>query len=84
WTSCAQKAFGNFILRQFEGGAGQMMETRRGVNPYKEAKKKAQEGSAVALAARARAEDASAGKEDAPQEKKKKQPTKHISYKRKK
>ena len=88
WTSCAQKAFGNYILPQFESGqfGGQRVEARRGVNPYKEAKakKKAQEGSAIAQAARVRAEDSAVIKEDAPQEKKKKQPTKHISYKRKK
>ncbi len=89
WTSCAQKAFGNYILPQFESGkfgGKQKMEARRGVNPYKEAKarQKAQEGSAIAQAARVRAEDSSALTESAPQEKKKKQPTKHVSYKRKK
>ena len=89
WTSCAQKAFGNYILPQFESGkfgGRQKMEVRRGVNPYKEAKarQKAQEGSAIAQATRARAEDATAGQQAAPQEKKKKIPTKHVSYKRKK
>ena len=89
WTSCAQKAFGNYILPQFESGqfgGKQKMEARRGVNPYKEAKakRKAQEGSAIAQAARARAEDSAVSTEEVPQEKKKKQPTKHVSYKRKK
>jgi len=89
WTSCAQKAFGNYILPQFESresGGKVKMESRRGVNPYKEAKakKKAQEQSAIGQASRARAKDADNTKEEAPVEKKKKKPTKHVSYKRKK
>ena len=90
WTSCAQKAFGNYILPQFESertGGRFKVESRRGVNPYKEAKArmKAQENSAIGQATRARAEDASAADSAAaPVEKKKKVATKHVSYKRKK
>lgn len=90
WTSCAQKAFGNFILPQFESGqsGGKMkVDARRGVNPYKEAKqkKKEQEKSAIGQAAKQRAEDAAANaEENAPTDKKKKKATKHVSYKRKK
>ena len=91
WTSSAQKAFGNYILPQFESGqtGGKTKITaRRGVNPYKEAKakKKAQEKSAIGQAARKRAEEA-VPQEAQPQTtlvKKKKQAVKRVSYKRKK
>ena len=88
WTSCAQKAFGNYILPQYESsrsGGKQRTEFRRGVNPYKEAKakQKAQEKTAIGQANRARAEEASS-QESAPTEKKKKIATTRISYKRKK
>ena len=87
WTSCAQKAFGNYILPQYESGksGGKLkVETRRGVNPYKEAKArmKSQENSAIGQASRARAEDSFGAV--AVTEKKKKNATKHVSYKRKK
>ena len=91
WTSCAQKAFGNFILPQFEseqsGGRRVKMDTRRGVNPYKEAKakKKEQEKSAIGQATRMRAEDAASNAEETSLPgKKKKQATTRVSYKRKK
>ena len=89
WTSSAQKAFGNYIKPQFEGavpGGGKVSPTRRGVNPYKEAKakKKAQENSAIGLASRMRAENAGEDEGAAPQKKKKIAPTKKANYKRKK
>ena len=88
WTSCAQKAFGNYIRPQFESaqnGGRKATEARRGVNPYKEAKNKKQADAQTAIgqANMARAEEA-ATDAPAPQEKKKKQPQKHVSYKRKK
>ena len=88
WTSSAQKAFGNYILPQFESGqtgGKTKLEARRGVNPYKaaKAKKKAQENTAIGAASRMRAEGSSVS-EAAPVEKKKKAPTKRVSYKRKK
>ena len=89
WTSTAQKAFGNYIRPQFEGvvpGGGKAAPARRGVNPYKEAKakKKAQEGSAIGMAARMRAEGNAEEGSPAPQKKKAPAPTKRVSYKRKK
>jgi len=93
WTSCAQKAFGNYILPQYESeqsGGKLRIEARRGVNPYKEAKakKKAQANTAIGKANQLRAGD-SADKEAQTQQattltKKKKLPTKRVSYKRKK
>ena len=90
WTSCAQKAFGNYILPQFESGAfggKQKAEARRGVNPYKEAKKKKEQQAKTAIgqANILRAEDAALYKEDpGASDKKKKKASKHVSYKRKK
>ncbi len=89
WTSSAQKAFGNYILPQFESGnfGARKQEARRGVNPYKEAKKKKNEQAKTAIgqATMARAEDAALYREEpASNDKKKKNNTKHVSYKRKK
>ena len=90
WTSGAQKAFGNYILPQFESshtGGKPKMDSRRGVNPYREAKskKRAQENTAVGKASERRAAESAALVEDAPApEKKKKAPNKRVSYKRKK
>ena len=92
WMSGAQKIFGNFIRPLYENGTGDLMrkqqKVRRGVNPYKEqkAKKKAQEQTAVGQAAlRMQQENGVSDAEEKPVEKKKKQqPVKRISYKRKK
>ena len=89
WTSSAQKAFGNYILPQFESGqtgGKEKLTTRRGVNPYKEAKakKQAQANTAIGQAKRVRAEESSAPTEAPTLEKKKKAPTKRVNYKRKK
>ena len=90
WTSAAQKAFGNYILPQYESGqsGGKVkIEARRGVNPYKAAKQKqqAQANTAIGQANRLRAEE-SGDREDRPATApgKKKAPTKRVSYKRKK
>ena len=88
WTSCGQKAFGNYILPQYESslnGKPRAADVRRGVNPYREAKakKKAEENTAIGMATQARADEA-AGESNSSSDKKKKKATKRVSYKRKK
>lgn len=89
WTSGAQKAFGNYIQPQFESsqsGGKIKVESRRGVNPYREAKakKKAQENTAVGKASLQRAGENVVREGTPAPEKKKKVATKRVSYKRKK
>ncbi len=89
WMSAAQKVFGNFIRPLYENGKGDLMkkqQARRGVNPYKEqrAKKLAQENTAVGQAAKRLQEENGGLVVEAKPEKKKKQQSKHVSYKRKK
>ena len=88
WMSSAQKAFGNFIKHLYESGHTGTVQNkaRRGVNPYKEqkAKKKAQEGTLAGQAAMRMQQESGTAAPAERLEKKKKQPIKRVSYKRKK
>ena len=84
WTSAGQKTFGNYIQARYEaeasGGSLKVNPTRRGVNPYKEAKAKRKELQKRGLGSA----QVSGGNDASPEKKKKPAPTQKANYKRKK